>query len=80
MSKYKNGKITAGSFGGKRTPRQVLAEAIGNADDIRVCVIIYCTNDDFIHTTWSDGDSLLRIGLMHHASQVMSETGDNECY
>jgi len=73
MSKYKNGKVTTGFFGGKLTPHQVLAEALGKSDEIGICVVVYCTKDDLIHTSWSDSDPLLRIGLMHHASQVMSE-------
>lgn len=52
------------AFGDKRNAQQTLLEAMNHVDsDTKMVVIVALDKDDAIHTAWSDGSLLKRLGL-----------------
>lgn len=68
--------VTTHSFGDRHTPQQVLIDALEQADDMQVVVIVYLDKEDFIHSGWSDGSSLKRIGMLETVKSSILESQD----
>jgi hypothetical protein len=56
-------EIRTALFGGKRNPKQVLADALGESDKMEAVVVCAKYKDGIIRYAWSDGDLLTMIGL-----------------
>jgi hypothetical protein len=67
--------IRTAAFGGKRNAKQVLADALGEADSIEAVVVCAKYKDGIVRYAWSDGDMLLLMGLA--ASAVHELATDN---
>jgi len=63
--------IRTAAFGNKHTPKQVLLDALNQSDDMKVCVVVHLDKDDYVITSWSDGSSLKRMGMMQAAALRM---------
>ena len=71
--------IRTGAFGNKHTPKQLLLDALNHADDMQVCVVVHLDKDDYVLTSWSDGSSLKRMGMMQVAAlQMLNATQEKE--
>jgi hypothetical protein len=67
--------IRTAAFGGKRNAKQVLADALGEADKIEAVVVCAKYKDGVVSYAWSDGDALILMGLAASAVQdIANET------
>ena len=60
-------EIKSASFGGKRNPKQVLADSLGKADAFERVVVVAEYKDGAIVAGWSDGEKLKHIGMLRFA-------------
>lgn len=66
--------IESGNFGGAISPAQIIADVLQHSEDIQCVVVVSLTKDDKIKTCWSDGSSLMRIGMLETAKDDIRET------
>jgi len=71
-------KVSTAAFGGKHTPRQVLIDALNHTDRFKCCVVVCLDDEDYVHTSWSDGSSLKRMGMMEVAKLRMFNAADEQ--
>ena len=70
--------IRTAAFGNKHTPKQLLLDALNHADDMKICVVVQLDKDDYVLTSWSDGSSLKRMGMMQIAALRMMDATQEE--
>jgi len=63
--------ISVAAFGGNRTPEQAILDVTDLADDAQLAVVVILGKDDLIHTSWSDGSLIARIGMLEIAKKHM---------
>jgi len=68
--------IRSAAFGGKRNPRQVLADALGEADKLEAIVICVRYTDGAVRFAWNDYDAMTLCGLAASAVEKINATHD----
>ncbi len=71
-------KIATAAFGGKHTPRQVLLDALEDADTFKCCVLVCVDDEDYVNAGWSDGSMLKRMGMMDVAKLRMLDAAQED--
>jgi hypothetical protein len=56
-------EILSAAFGGKRNPKQVLADALGEAEKIEAVLICVRYSDGAVRFAWNDFDAMVLVGL-----------------
>jgi hypothetical protein len=60
-------------FGGKRTPEQVLIDALSECESYEQVVVVAVDKEGAIRTGWSQGSNLEFIGMLTFATERMCQ-------
>ena len=72
------GKLTTATFGNEiSTPQQMLIDAMEHADQDEIVIVVALDKKGEVHTSWSTGTSLTRLGMLTTATQYIIETQDS---
>lgn len=70
------------AFGNRHTPEQILLDALQQTKHMKTIVLVYMDNDRYVHSAWSQGMSVERIGLLELAKlrqvELMQEADQQE--
>lgn len=64
-------KLVTHDFGGRLSPQQALADAMQDAVDAKVMIVISIDKHDGVQASWSDSELLQRLGALDVAKQQM---------
>lgn len=60
-------KIHVARFGGERTPKQAVVDILDKLDDAELAVVVILDKDGGIYTSWSDGCTVKKMGMLEFA-------------
>lgn len=66
------------AFGNRHTPKQVLIDAMDQAETAKLCVVVMLDADDYVQTAWADGSMLSRVGMLDAAKLRMIDAAQED--
>ena len=63
------GDVKAGDFGGDKSPRQVLLDALDECENYEDLVVVAIDKEGFVRTGWASGFTTTHVGMLAFASQ-----------
>ena len=70
--------LKTAQFGTKQTPQQTLIDALENGSKAKIAIVVYLDESYYIHTSWSDGSLLKRLGMLEIAKLKMLDCAKEE--
>lgn len=70
-------EIRTAAFGGKRNPKQVLADSLGESEKMEAVLVCARYKDGVIRYAWSDGELLVLCGLAALAIRDLSDSQED---